>query len=130
MLFEKSSRLFDGASGKNQFRLHAGFHYPRSSLTRAQITEGLREMKERYSCFVRPLDNCLYAISATASVIDFGTFTEIFQATGVPFSVVHPQKYGITNVEGCIDTKAEMYFFVDAPRKYFEVSFSFSRAAQ
>ena len=37
LLLEKAGHLFAGASGKNQFRLHAGFHYPRSSITRSQI---------------------------------------------------------------------------------------------
>ena len=121
VLLEKSNQLFDGASGKNQFRLHAGFHYPRSSITRAQILDGLREFRERLPMFIQPLDCCLYAIAATESLIDFGTFKQVFNATKVPFEDVHPQTYGITNVEGCLSTDEEMYFFVDTPRDFYQV---------
>jgi hypothetical protein len=120
-LFEKAPRLFDGASGKNQFRLHAGFHYPRSSVTRNQISEGLSEFRERMPQFIRSLDRCLYAVSTNQSLVDFGTFKEVFQASGVPFKEVHPTTFGLTNVEGCVDTKEEMYFFVDSPRIFYEV---------
>jgi len=121
VLFEKDSRLFEGASGKNQFRLHAGFHYPRSGVTRAQILAGLREFRERLPKFVQPLDKCLYAIAAEESMIDFDTFKQIFKATNVTFLEVHPQTYGITNVEGCVSTEEEMFFFVDTPRNFYSV---------
>ena len=121
-LFEKSPRLFSGASGKNQFRLHAGLHYPRSSATRTEITKGLREFKDRMPQFVRQLDSCLYAISSEASLIDFGAYKQVFDATGIQYEEVSPSTYGLTNVEGCLDTKEEMFIFVDAPRDYYEVS--------
>ena len=35
-LFEKKDDLLKGTSGKNQFRLHKGYHYPRSKET-AQV---------------------------------------------------------------------------------------------
>ena len=69
-LFERADRLFDGASGKNQFRLRAGFHYPRSSVTRTQISDGLREFRERVPMFVQPLHRCLYAVSASEGCVD------------------------------------------------------------
>lgn len=122
VLLEKSDSLFNGASGKNQFRLHAGFHYPRSNATRFQITEGLREFKYRLSHFAHPLQTCLYAISSTASFLDFGTFKQIFKATGVPFADVYAQNYGLTNVEGCIHTDEEMFLFVDAPKEFYKDS--------
>ena len=121
VLYEKGASLFHGASGKNQFRLHAGFHYPRSSITRHQIKEGRREFLERLPEFVHALDTCLYAVSSAASVIDFGTFKQIFQATGTQFTEINPQVHGLTNVEGCISTNEEMLLFVDTPKKYYEV---------
>ena len=129
VLLEKSDSLFGGASGKNQFRLHAGFHYPRSSITRKQITSGLREFKEKLPHLVHPLDLCIYAISSNASLVDFGTFKQVFEATGVEFTEIYAQNHGLTNVEGCINTSEEMFFFVDAPKSYYEVMSLLPRAA-
>ena len=121
VLFEKDSRLFSGASGKNQFRLHAGLHYPRSSLTRTEISKGLKEFKRRMPQFVGHLDSCLYAISSFGSSIDFGAYKQIFDATGIQYEDVPPSTYGLTNVEGCLDTRDELFIFVNAPRDYYEV---------
>lgn len=120
-LFEKANHLFAGASGKNQFRLHAGFHYPRSSITRSQITAGLHEFKTRMPQFVAPLHKCIYAVSVEDSLIDFGTFKQVFTATNVCFNEAHPQPLGLTNVEGCVEAVDEMFIFVDTPREYYEV---------
>mgnify|MGYP006084031095 CR=1 FL=1 len=121
VLFEKAPRLFSGASGKNQFRLHAGLHYPRSSSTRKEITKGMKEFKSRMPQFVWHLDSCLYAISSIGSSIDFGAYKQVFDATGIQYEEVPPSTYGLTNVEGCLDTNDEMFIFVNAPRDYYEV---------
>ena len=121
VLFEEQTRLFEGASGKNQFRLHAGFHYPRSHITREQIQRGLKEFNDRLPHFTRKLDTCIYAVSATGSLMDFGTFTSIFDAECIPYQRVFPQTYGLSNVEGAIHTPTEEVFYVHAPRDFYEV---------
>lgn len=120
-LFESANDLFQGASGKNQFRLHAGFHYPRSHATRVQISRGLSEFNKRLSQFMRKLDKCVYAISSRASLIDFGTFTSIFRGEGIPFECIHAQINGLSNVEGAVHTGIEQYFFVNTPREFYKV---------
>lgn len=120
-LFESSPNLFQGASGKNQFRLHAGFHYPRSHITRVQISSGLLEFNERMPHFVRKLDKCIYAISDRASLIDFGTFTSIYASEEIPFERIHASIWGLSNVEGAIHTPTEQLIYVDSPREFYEV---------
>lgn len=124
-LFESAPEIFTGASGKNQFRLHAGFHYPRSQNTRKQITRGLMEFNKRMPQFVKKLDSCIYAISNQSSLLDFGTFTSVFEAEQVPFEHVHPQVYGLSNVEGAVHTPTEEYFLVDTPRSFYKVYSNF-----
>ena len=121
-LFESQDSLFQGASGKNQFRLHAGFHYPRSFTTRSQIGNGLKEFIDRLPQFARRLDKCIYAISNTNSLVDFGTFKSIFSAEGTPYYIIHPEVYGISNVEGALHSPDEGVFYVDTPRNFYEVS--------
>ena len=120
-LFERAPKLFQGASGNNQFRLHAGFHYPRSSLTRMQISSGLLEFNQRLPMFVRKLDKCIYAISDRASLLDFGTFTTIFESERIPFEKIHARVWGLSGIEGAVHTPAEQLIYVDTPRKFYEV---------
>ena len=45
-IFEKESRIFSGSSGFNQFRLHKGFHYPRSSETIDEIKKITKDLSK------------------------------------------------------------------------------------
>ena len=38
-LYEKKSKIFNGASSCNQFRFHSGYHYPRSQKTVNEINK-------------------------------------------------------------------------------------------
>lgn len=46
-IFEKNTSILSSASGINQYRLHRGYHYPRSGETVTQVLEGVAEF-ERY----------------------------------------------------------------------------------
>ena len=56
-IFEKESSIFSNASGNNQNRLHQGFHYPRSFLTRKMSYEGYKKFIKQYPSLTRPLKN-------------------------------------------------------------------------
>ena len=43
-IFEKNSDIFLGSSGSNQFRLHTGYHYPRSSETISETKKNFHSM--------------------------------------------------------------------------------------
>ena len=47
LLFEKEKDIFAGASGNNQNRLHLGYHYPRSYITREQSKKGFKTSRTR-----------------------------------------------------------------------------------
>ena len=48
-LFEKNSELLQSASGSNQFRVHRGYHYPRSPDTVKDIIQSENSFKEIFS---------------------------------------------------------------------------------
>lgn len=48
-LFEKDRDILRGASGVNQFRLHRGYHYPRSVLTARGARDSLSSFREEYA---------------------------------------------------------------------------------
>ncbi len=47
-LFEKESDIFTHATGINQFRLHRGYHYPRSLETISSCFHGERDFQQKY----------------------------------------------------------------------------------
>ena len=52
-LFEKRKKILDSTSKKNQYRLHIGYHYPRSKETILQTIEGYNYFRKefRHCCF-------------------------------------------------------------------------------
>ena len=48
-LYEKKSKIFNGASSCNQFRFHSGYHYPRSQKTVNEINKSKKDFLNFYS---------------------------------------------------------------------------------
>ena len=77
-LFEKEKDIFLGASGNNQNRLHLGYHYPRSYVTRKQSQKYFKEFVKKYPNFSNRIDNNIYAIADDAkNITDFKTYIQI-----------------------------------------------------
>lgn len=55
-IFEKDDVLFSQASGKNSFRIHKGFHYPRTGNTRRMCYSDHNKFCHLYSEFFQTLD--------------------------------------------------------------------------
>ena len=57
VIYEKDDALFSQASGKNSFRIHKGFHYPRSGDTRRMCYHDHNKFKSLYPQFFQTLDD-------------------------------------------------------------------------
>lgn len=102
-LLEKNTEIFTGASFYNQNRLHLGFHYPRSSLTRAQSKRGCRLFKIHYPTLISPIDLNIYAIPQSESFMDFKTYCDIMTASGLDWDdVTDCLPVSLTNIEGAL----------------------------
>lgn len=114
-----ADRVFAGASGGIPARLHQGFHYPRSRMTRAACQEHAAAFMERYGFLTRGVPINLYAIAIDDSMVDFDQYVATL-AGEVPFIRVHdPAEFGLCSVEGAILT-GERHILTDAARAYFE----------
>ena len=63
IIFEKEKDIFQNGSGNNTNRLHLGFHYPRSLITRKMSFEGYQKFINKYPKFSKALTNNVYAIA-------------------------------------------------------------------
>jgi hypothetical protein len=111
--------VFAGASGANPARLHLGWHYPRSKLTRAGCQEHQTAFLTRYGQFTRSVPVNIYAVAANESMLDFGTY---LQAVGSELQhiVLHnPAEFGLAKVEGAVLT-GERHIVIDEVRAFFQ----------
>lgn len=82
-IYEKNNYLLSEASGNNQFRLHQGLHYARSSATRIQSRDGFLRFSERYPFFAKKIEKNYYLIPKYASNMDFDTYFSIMFSSGL-----------------------------------------------
>jgi hypothetical protein len=116
-LFEARKRLFDGASGYNQNRLHQGFHYPRSAATRKQSRDGFYEFTRRYPELSDPVEHNIYAVTRE-SLVDWETYRMVMLNAGPLFVDVHYERFGLQNIEGALCCR-ERVVLTNKAREFF-----------
>ena len=74
---EKSNTIMGGASSINQYRLHKGYHYPRSKETAQECLDGLYSFKRKYEdCVVNGDITHMYSIASEDSLISGDEYKE------------------------------------------------------
>lgn len=89
-LYEKSDKLFGAASGINQYRLHKGYHYPRSPETIRECKSGIRSFKRVFGKSVITSNERYYAIAAKGSKTSAKKYLEVLEANRLPFKIEKP----------------------------------------
>ena len=118
VVHELADKIFAGASGANPARLHLGFHYPRSKLTRAACQDHYLTFMKHYGDLTSVVPINIYAIAQDHSLVDFGTYKQVLQGE-VDFIDIHnPGDYGLRNVEGALLT-GERHVVIKRAREYF-----------
>ena len=87
-LFEEKPALLQGASSINQFRLHRGYHYPRSPETALECRAGLRAFREEYGSAVIEGGRHLYAIANEGSRVSGDDYLRFCDDNDLPFEVI------------------------------------------
>lgn len=118
-LHEIADQLFAGASGGNPARLHLGFHYPRSHLTRAMCQDTHRDFMAVYGDLTRTIPINIYAVAADRSNVDWGNYKQSLRGEVDFVELERPQDLGLRNVEGAALT-GERHIVIRAARAFFE----------
>ena len=90
VLFEAAGDLLTGASGINQYRLHRGYHYPRSLATAVASRDAERSFRARYADAVVDGVEHVYGVAGRDSLTDPDTFVRFLEAAGLDYRVVEP----------------------------------------
>ena len=90
-LFEKKNDILIGTSGKNQFRSHRGYHYPRSIKTFIECEASNKSFDKFFkNCFIKS-DN-FYSLSKYKSQTSFNDYINYLEKVRLPYKIIkkHP----------------------------------------
>lgn len=107
-LCEKNDALLREASLANQYRLHRGFHYPRSPETINQTKAATLRFENRFQDVILTNYNNRYAISTNGSHVTAEAYIEILENHGLKFTK-EPIPSFLRNVDLCIKTEENLY---------------------
>lgn len=116
---ETGDRIFAGASGNIPARLHLGFHYPRSRVTRAACQEHSEAFMSRYGGLTAGVPVNIYAVAANRSLVDFDQYVRTLRGEVEFVTIAQPREFGLHNVEGAVLT-GERHILTDRARAHFE----------
>jgi glycine/D-amino acid oxidase-like deaminating enzyme len=107
-LFEKADALMQGASAVNQFRLHRGYHYPRSPETGRECRVGNRSFCQEYGGAViqpeqRKRGGQYYAIAQEGSKVSGEDYQRFLVASQLPARPVPDCMAGLRHVDRVFD---------------------------
>lgn len=117
-LYETSSALFSGASGNMPGRLHLGFHYPRSKLTRNACQDHYARFMRSYGHLTVGVPINIYAIAKDHSLVDFANYCQSLKGEVDFVRVEYPHELGLENVEGALLT-GERHTVIRRAREWF-----------
>jgi hypothetical protein len=87
-LYEEKSDVLQAASAINQYRLHRGYHYPRSSETARSAIEAEKSFGVEYADAVIDGGRHLYAIAKENSLVSGKEFLAFCDAHGLSYNMV------------------------------------------
>jgi len=99
-LYEKESKIFNGASSCNQFRFHSGYHYPRSQKTVNEINKSKKDFINFFTH--RVFENTInYYSIARKSKVNFAKYKKFLKKNKLFFKEVELLK-GVSTIEKSI----------------------------
>ena len=110
-IYEKNRDLITGAGKNNQYRLHLGFHYPRSFETIKQTQEGSKIFINEFKSFISKPKKNIYLIHKK-SLINFTSYKNTFKKLKIHFKEMNLKNINFLknsrNYQGAINTKEQV----------------------
>lgn len=108
-LFERNDDIFKEASGINQYRLHRGYHYPRSKETISSCSDSLEEfIKEYGESIVKDTEN-YYCIAKEKSLTSKEDFLRILKENNLKFSIESLDILNMENIDLCVKVEEQLF---------------------
>ena len=105
-LHEELDDIMKCATGINQYRLHKGYHYPRSKQTAIECKKGLKTFKRKYNTSVLNGNiEHLYSIASKNSLISIDEYVNFLEDVELPYNKINP----LPNTDLTISVKEELF---------------------
>ena len=104
-LFEEKPDILQATSAINQFRLHRGYHYPRSPKTVAGLLQAEPLFREEYADAVIDDYDHYYAIARDCSLTKADAYLAFLDRFGLEYEEVYPQWVNRRNLALVIKAK-------------------------
>jgi len=108
-LFEKNSDILQAASGSNQYRVHRGYHYPRSKDTVLGIINSERSFQNLYGDAIENNYEHYYCISKNDSFTTPKQFLDFCKEFNLDFEKSDVSCVNSNSIEFCLKVKESIY---------------------
>jgi FAD dependent oxidoreductase len=101
--------LLRAASAINQYRVHAGYHYPRSAETICEIAEARREFTEAFANAIVRTSQHYYAIPRENSLTSPDAYEKVMNEHGLPLRPCCPRWMNFDFIDRCYEVEENIY---------------------
>jgi len=108
-LFEQNNDLLKSASGSNQYRVHRGYHYPRSPETVLGIIKSEDSFKEIFSNAIETNYDHYYCISKKNSLTSAEQFVNFCNQYGLEIKNAELDCVNKDSINLCVNVKESVY---------------------
>jgi len=101
--------VLNAASSINQYRIHAGYHYPRSPETIAEVQEARAEFIEEFRPAIVTGARHLYAIPRQGSRTEPDEYEAVMARHGLPLRPCRPEWMNFEFIDRCYEVEEQTY---------------------
>jgi hypothetical protein len=101
--------IMRAASAINQYRVHAGYHYPRSAETIGEILEARSEFVQAFRAAIVRNSRHYYAIPKQHSRTAPGEYEQLMARHGLPLRPCRPDWLDTSFIDTCYEVDEEIY---------------------
>lgn len=107
-LFDRHERVLSGASTINQYRVHRGYHYPRSSETGSYLLRTVDRFRAEYGETLVEGEPHLYAIAAEDSLTSAHDFLRFMDSHGLEYRAVSDRRIESSRVDLVVEVREQL----------------------
>ncbi len=101
--------LLRAASAINQYRVHAGYHYPRSSETISEIADARAEFTQAFADAIVRSSRHYYAIPKENSLTPPDAYEKVMSEHGLPLRPCRPNWMNFDFIDKCYEVEENIY---------------------
>ena len=108
-LYEKQDRILSSASSINQYRLHRGYHYPRSDETALLSKVGEKSFIDYYGDSIMTNTDNYYCIAKQNSKVDKEKYLRFLKRIDLNYKEVDDDLIDKDNIELCVKVEESLF---------------------